>query len=211
VSYTVRPISEWPQGMPEHPTHSPFKANYSQSEDLLLRELAHLNAKNVVLEIDVRSQDLRLDGTLRANAKSQGRRVVLYADTVHGPLMMPCGTYTSWQDNIRAIALSLEALRKVDRYGCSVRGEQYRGWTAIPASTSMTTKVEAAWRLLIDIATGEPDYEMAREHRTRANLDLYYREAAKVAHPDVGGTEERMAAVNRARETILIDLGGRDG
>lgn len=204
MNYTTRPISTWPGTRTGPRTTSRFKATYGASEDLLLRELQHLRAKDVVLEIDISASDLRLDGTLRANARPQGPRVCLYASTKHGPLMMPCDTFTDWRWNVRAIALSLEALRQVDRYGCAARGEQYRGWTAIPASTSMTTKVEAAWRLLADILGGDTP-----SPRDRAALDRCYRDAAKVAHPDAGGTEERMAAVNRARETILLDLGER--
>jgi hypothetical protein len=35
-----------------------------------------------------------------------------------------------WQHNVRSIALGLEALRAVDRYGISRRGEQYAGYRA---------------------------------------------------------------------------------
>ena len=35
-----------------------------------------------------------------------------------------------WQHNLRSIALGLEALRAVDRYGISRRGEQYAGFRA---------------------------------------------------------------------------------
>ncbi len=35
-----------------------------------------------------------------------------------------------WQHNVRSIALGLEALRAVDRYGISRRGEQYAGFRA---------------------------------------------------------------------------------
>lgn len=41
-----------------------------------------------------------------------------------------------WQINLRAIALGLEALRKLDRYGITSRGEQYTGWRAIEATPS---------------------------------------------------------------------------
>jgi hypothetical protein len=206
VKYVTRPISSWPAGVTVARRNSPFKASYGVSEDLLMRELWHLGARDVVLEIDIQASDLRLDGTLRANARPQGPRVILYAATKHGPLMMPCATFAHWQDNIRAIALSLEALRKVDRYGCSQRGEQYRGWTAIPASTGVTTRVHAAWDILAREAAGEPGSAIKPEHRSRETLDRYFREAAMMAHPDAGGTDERMAAVNRARETILADL-----
>jgi hypothetical protein len=41
----------------------------------------------------------------------------------------------SWQHNVYAIAKSLEALRLVDRYGVTRRGEQYTGWKALPAGS----------------------------------------------------------------------------
>jgi len=39
-----------------------------------------------------------------------------------------------WRHNVRSIALGLEALRAVDRYGISRRGEQYAGFRAALAS-----------------------------------------------------------------------------
>jgi hypothetical protein len=42
-------------------------------------------------------------------------------------LDLPVIVYT-WQDNLRAVALGLEALRRVERYGIAQRGEQYAGW-----------------------------------------------------------------------------------
>lgn len=42
-----------------------------------------------------------------------------------GHLSYPCDTFTTLQDNLRVIALALEALRMVDRYGVTRRGEQY--------------------------------------------------------------------------------------
>jgi hypothetical protein len=213
MNYTTRPISTWLGTRTGPRTHARFKVSYGVSEDLLLRELQHLRAKDVVLEIDIQASDLRLDGTLRANAKPQGPRVCLYASTKHGPLMMPCDTFTDWRHNVRAIALSLEALRQVDRYGCAARGEQYRGWTAIPASTSMTTRVEAAWQLLYDTVGrargGRQTIQAEGDDRDRAEMESLFREAALFVHPDAGGSHDLMSAVNRARETILLDLGER--
>jgi hypothetical protein len=45
-----------------------------------------------------------------------------------------------WQANVRAIALALEALRAVDRYGVTKRGEQYQGWTALPAARAQSSR-----------------------------------------------------------------------
>ncbi len=173
-------------------------------------ELTHLGASSFVLELDVPQWAIRQDGEVRADlrANQRGVRVILAAETKKGPLLIPCGTFTEERANIYAIALTLEKLRAVDRYGVTLAGEQYRGFTAIPATTSVTTKVNAAWDLLVRTAAGESGAAVSAEHRTRATLDQYFLEAAKIAHPDVGGSDELMSAVNRARETILADLVG---
>lgn len=200
--YSVRPINGWPGSPTRNRRRSTFKASYSDSEDLLGRELAQIRGKSVVLEIDIRPQDLRLDGTLRVSARPQGPRVILYAETKHGPLMMPCDTFTDWRDNVRAIALSLEALRKVDRYGCAMRGEQYRGWTAIPASTGGgLPTIDAAWALL------QKESGVDAETKEGTTARRLYILASKRAHPDVGGSDDRFSAIGKARDLILGSLG----
>ena len=102
--------------------------------NLLKHELERLQASNVVIEMDLTEVDIRRDGLPRNNARPTTPRVCLSMDSPYGPLRYPCDTFLSWQDNVRGIALALEALRKVDRYGVTKRGEQYTGWKALPAS-----------------------------------------------------------------------------
>ncbi len=87
-----------------------------------------------MLQIDIREQALRLDGGLRANARPvdfPGVRISF--ESKHGPLTYATDTHEFWQHNVRGIALGLQALRAVDRYGVTKRGEQYTGWKALPA------------------------------------------------------------------------------
>lgn len=203
---TTRPIQDWPGK--ETPVYrrqrSRFKTGWSSIIYLLERELRHLGAKSAILEIDCRPWDLRQDGMLRANARPQGPRVIISAETKHGPMRIPCDTYTDHESNLYAIALSLEKLRAVDRYGVTMHGEQYRGWTALPASTGNgLASIESAWRLLVLIATGETDYVLKPEHRTRETAERYFREAAKIAHPDAGGSDDQFVAIRKARDLII--------
>ena len=106
---------------------------------LLRKEVAELRKPGtpVVLQIAMREQDFRIDGLPRANAKPAHPGVILSIESRHGALSYPCDRFDQWQDNVRAIALGLEALRKVDRYGITKRGEQYRGWIAIESATDL--------------------------------------------------------------------------
>lgn len=58
-------------------------------------------------------------------AAQERKRLVYATDT--------CGF---WQHNVRSIGLGLEALRAVDRYGISKRGQQYAGFRAALTSGS---------------------------------------------------------------------------
>jgi hypothetical protein len=154
---------------------SPFRASWTDTVGLLLRE--HLKPRETLIEIDVREQDIRLDGMPRANAVQQSPGVVLtLIGTPHGDLRYPCSTYRTWQANVRAIALALEALRKVDRYGVTKRGEQYAGWKALPAGDDEAQRGR----------------DLIREHGGVS-------EAIKATHPDHGGDADEFRAVLAAR------------
>jgi hypothetical protein len=120
----------------------PFRAPWARTVDLLAHELRALRPNTrpgappfrAILELALQPGDFRLDGVPRANARAAHPGVVLVvAGSRYGDLRYPCSTFADWQDNVRAIALALEALRKVDRYGVTKRGEQYAGWLALPA------------------------------------------------------------------------------
>lgn len=161
---------------------APFKASWEKTTQELRRELRLHGAKATVLEVDMREQDFRVDGQPRADrsARSPGVRLSFTASELpHSPaLMYEAGEYAHWTDNVRALALSLEALRGVDRWGCAGRGEQYAGWKALPAGR------------------GDPDPARGRrliaEHGSVAA-------ALKATHPDHGGDADDFADVQAAR------------
>jgi hypothetical protein len=138
--FTVRPISDRTQFGGVH-EYSPFKATWASTLNLLRSELDQLKADKVIIEVDVTDAAIRLDGMLYANAKVASPAVRLAFESKHGWLAYATDRYVGrwagsppdWQHNIRAVALGLEALRKVDRYGITKRGEQYAGWKALPA------------------------------------------------------------------------------
>lgn len=116
---------------------SPFRAPWSATVSLLAREIRHLEPRQAILELDMAESDFRNDGLPRANARAASPGVVLtLVGTPHGDLRYPCNTFGHWDENVRGIALALEALRKVDRYGVTKRGEQYAGWKALPAGNA---------------------------------------------------------------------------
>lgn len=193
----VKPIVDWP-GEPTRPgarTWAPFRAGWRQTLELLDRELRLIAATSRVLQVDIPERDFRIDGFPRANARQNGPGVILtFTASVAGDLSYPCDTYTDWQDNLRAVALALEALRKVDRYGVTKRGEQYAGFKALPpggiALSASMTPGEARNVLLVS-ALDEPDEVRAA-----------FRRAQRQTHPDHGGDASDFDRVMRAGRAL---------
>jgi hypothetical protein len=160
----VRPIDEWPGQETLSRRSSPFSARLGDSIDLLARELRALPRSD-------------------ANPAHPGL-ILTFESREQGPLKFPCDTFRYWQDNLRAIALGMEALRRVDRYGITKRGEQYTGWRQIAQRTG-----------------GFASVAQAEEYLERAwGGDV--RRALLETHPDRGGDADEFQKVMSAKELI---------
>jgi hypothetical protein len=206
----LAPIREWPGELTRVRKSSPFRAGLADTRDVLDREIWQLTTtrtqrESAELLIAVPAGALwRLDGRPRAHAVAEHPGVIFSLESKHGHLSYPCDTFTRWEDNLRAIALALEALRKVDRYGVTKRGEQYRGFLAIEATAAPAgwATADIALGFLIDVA-----YRV--ESFTRADSPAKIVRAAKrVSHPDAGGDaaefQRVMLAEAKLREAGLI-------
>lgn len=204
MPYAVRPLGSW-IGPRSEPRPSPFRAGWSSTHDLIDREIWALGGRTWILQIDATDSQIRRDGGLRADARPASAAVRVVFDSRHGTLTYACDRYTKWQDNVRAIALSLEALRAVDRYGVAKTGEQYRGWTEIAARPAVMSREQAAeflahWAGLGTSLDLFEDYPNA--------VQAAYRAAAKRCHPDVSGDDgDTMARLNTARDLLLNGAG----
>lgn len=192
ATYMTRPLSDHTWLRPDHNTRefTPFDSTWSKTLTLLEREVVALAGKDLVLGVDIAEQDLRLDGTLRAKARAASPAVEVAFTSKHGAMLYRCDRYRSryynqgpdWQQNVRAIAKTLECLRAVDRYGAADSGEQYRGYRQIAATASSpsisTVPVDARARLR-DIAGV-----------LAATDTSLIRAARRAAHPDTGGSAE---------------------
>lgn len=112
---------------------NPFKAGWLTTLNLLERELEFLGATYCVIELALDSTELRMDGWPKASAQPRHAGVIISFDSEHGDLRYGTDRYLfDWKTNVRAIALGLEKLRAVERYGIANRGEQYKGWSELP-------------------------------------------------------------------------------
>lgn len=204
MSYVVRPLGPWIGPITEPRIKSPFKAGWTDTLILLERELVALGAPQSrpwVMQIDVSERWIRRDGELYERAQPDTPAVRVAFESRHGPLVYATDRFTYWQDNIRAVALSLEALRKVDRYGVAGRGEQYRGWQAISNRPAEMTPEQAA-EFLAHWAQDTARFTADRILSDRAVRDQALKRAARLTHPDLTGDPDTFARLTEARAIL---------
>jgi hypothetical protein len=198
-----RPLLAWPGEPTRCRKASQFSSPYPATLELLERELGMLGARDAVLQLALTEADIRTDGLPRANARPAHPGVVVSFESRHGPLQYATDVFDDWRDNLRAIALSLEALRRVDRYGISKRGEQYTGWRALPAGGNghQRDRSESA-RFILRCAGLADDEVNVAGVLDGTSLHAVYRLAARRAHPDAGGSNAAFSELEQARRAV---------
>lgn len=134
---TWRRLPRWPY--PEQKKRADaFRTEWGGSLDLLELEVSRAKGTELTIGVVALETSVRLDGALR-DANGGGFKVshpgveVTFTHPERGRLSFHTAAYGSVHGNLHAIALTLEALRAVDRYGASETGEQYEGWAQIGA------------------------------------------------------------------------------
>lgn len=201
----VAPIREWPGSLTVTRRESAFSAPMRDTLRLLDREICNLvdtraQQNSGELLVAIPAEQFRIDGRPYANAKAAHPGVIFSLDSRYGPISYPCDTFTKWQDNLRAIALALEALRKVDRYGVTKRGEQYRGFLALEATAApagFATSDEALAFLGKFVGLGLSEMSVHAGVVRRA-----LRRAQSETHPDTGGDAATFQRVSLAEAKL---------
>ena len=179
----LRPSQSWPGPFPTEHVRSPFSAPLSTTLSELDRELWYLGtgSRNApsVLAMALSEGDFRkVDGLPRANARPDHPGVVLYIESMVGPLSYPCAKFDSWTDNLRAITSA---------------NEQYAGWKALPAAGAVA-------------ATGAEDAEAQLRRVSgladETDLNRVYRVARANTHTDRGGDRAGWDAVEAAGDVL---------
>lgn len=203
---------QWPTGWKRTPGSDRKRARFSRDEvrqgtnggtytrrrDLtvadsvarLASELRMLGASDEVLSTNVQ---VRLDGLPRSG---QGEPVdpgaAVYFTLKGKPRCLACDRWNRVADNLAAIAAHVEAIRAVDRYGVGTMEQAFAGYAQLPPAAT-------DWRSVFGIA---PDVAVEIQY-----VEDRYRELAKKAHPDAGGSHDLMARLTQAREAARAELG----
>jgi hypothetical protein len=205
MNIRFKPVQQWPGDPTRERKQATFKATWNKTLDQLASELEHLRADDVLVQGYFRDDQISIAGWPKGGAAPTAPGIILtFVTRKHETFNFPCDNFTDWQDNLRAITLALESLRRIDRYGVTRHNEQYAGWKRLEAAGATSSKFDrrSAAQFLEQI-TSVPADSILRSATTRD-------EAVKIArtrmHPDKGGSQDGFVMVEDARKVLEAAL-----
>lgn len=187
MSSQAYPLS-WPKGWPRT---EQFKREQSRFDQTLSAALANLRR-----EIDLmngKGLTLSSNCTL-GHDRPADPGVVAYFNLNNSPMAIPCDRWKKVEDNVHAIALTVGAMRGMERWGAKhMIAAMFSGFKALPAKTSGLDP----WQTLgISETAGEVEITAA------------FRSKSKILHPDipVTGNAEKWAELREAHDMAMQNV-----
>jgi len=144
-----------------------------------------MGGKNIVLSTN---QKLRLDGLPYASGpRIDDPAAAVYFDYDGKSVAFACDRWDLLQDNLQAIAKTIEALRGIARWGTGdMVKAAFRGFTALPAP--ITALPPKKWFEVLKV----------NPMADSVTIKTAFRKLAAENHPDNGGDSKTMAEINTA-------------
>jgi hypothetical protein len=180
----------WPAWVPRTSSSkiawSQFSVTPGKAQRELFEELRRLGARGVIVSTNVA---VRRDGRPYAKPpRITDAGVAVYFSRNGVEQVIACDRYREVWENIRAIGLTIERLRSIERYGTSQMVDAaFWGFAAQPETTTAGGDW-TYWWLVLGV-----EYDTEREV-----IDRAYRHLAREHHPDRGGDPERFRQITEA-------------
>lgn len=189
--------TNWPLGRPRTATRKPALFRHEGRPLLFEQAVRRLQEQAELFGLKAgfyRARELTLSTNFELRADGRPRRdrgtpsdpgVAFFFELDGKPILLACDRWATIPDNIAAIAADIEAKRGQERWGVSTLHEAFAGHVALLAPEQ--------WWQVLGLTAAAPVELIQRR----------YRELARKAHPDTGGSEAAMARLNAARDEGL--------
>jgi hypothetical protein len=183
----------WPEGWKRTPQHrrirSAFRKTTGEIRKFLLHEILLLGGSKVLVSTNIPTRN---DGLFYASAREpEDPGVAVYFDYQKRPMCFACDQYETVRENLQAVAMTINALRGIERWGASDMLERaFRGFSALPA---------AGWRSILNVGP----------EATLEQAESAFRARVHEGHSDHGGDQD-MHVLIQARNEARKELAGRD-
>jgi hypothetical protein len=198
MTITAYPLcwpTDWPRTDGYNRRAGAFKnCTLARARNRLFDELTRIRAADVILSTNI---PLKLDGEPRGDWRQPADPGVAVYFTLRGKsLSMARDAYMRAEHNLNSLAMAVEFLRGLERHGGATMMERaFTGFAALnPPGHQHPWRTVMSWR---------PEWEVTVEH-----IETTFKNLAMERHPDRGGSDEKMAELNQARDEALKELQG---
>ncbi len=185
----------WARTAPPARREADFVAALAQAVHKVTREARRLGAGEVVISCNL---PLKLDGMPRVGFDADDVEDVgaaVYFEREETPYCIPADGWDRLEDNLQAIAMTLEAIRALRRFATDdVVQAALKGFQIAPPADDA-----ASWWNILGLG-----YDASLTEAERA-----YRRMVMYAHPDKGGSADAMQRLNNAIAQARIQLKDR--
>lgn len=188
----------WPEGRARTAAYkrqaSRFTTGFGMAAKTVMDEIRRLGGRLPIVSTNV---PLRRDGLPLASAKRvDDPGVAVYFTYKTKQVCFACDRWNKVEDNIWAVAKTIEAMRGIARWGTGdMLDAAFTGFAALPAPGSHHVR---PWFEVLGY--------VSPAGLTQAEVEARYRTLAREKHPDVGGSGEQMAELNAARAEAKLRL-----
>lgn len=184
---------QWPGGWRRYDadkrTGGPFKVGNSRTA--LTIPVAARRVLNELVKLGVDEDDVIISSNFKTSGlgltvkRPADQGIAVYWKVNGKQRCMPMDRYTSVEQNLAAVAATLEAMRAIERHGgAEILDRVFTGFAALPPAPS--------WREQLGFT---PD-----EKVTPDQLKKQYHKLSMTKHPDKGGTASEFALLTQAYE-----------
>lgn len=182
---------QWPSGYPRTARTSNrfrfYPGSLTAEVASLKDELRRMNAKGIVISTNIPTKG---DGNPYASySKPSDMGVAVYFTIDNKAMALCCDKWNSVEANLKALSMSVDAMRGLDRWGVSdIMNRAFVGFKALP-----------------ERAASFPWWEVLGVSRvcTKKDIDVGYKKKAKIHHPNVGGDPVKWRELQEAYEQGL--------
>lgn len=179
----------WPQGYPvtEYRTESKFKCTFAEARDGIYYELDRLGSEAYFISCNInRNKSGQL---IAGRLVYDNPGVAVYFKYNGEQKVIACDKWKYIHENLRAIEKSLEAIRGLDRWGCTnIISQAVSGMKELPMNAGNSSR--SWWQVL-----------EALQNSSDELIENNYKRLRKQYHPDMpGGDNDKFVAVQKAYE-----------
>lgn len=178
---------KWPDGWPRVTAGmrraAPYKTSLDTAVKELVADLGRMGAKDVTISSNVR---VTLGSKVSESEVRDPGVAVYWTHKDGSPRVMACDHWQRLRDNVRAVGLTIAAIRQIERCGATgLMDRALDGFKALPEALD-------CWQLL-----------RVRHGASRDEVTSSFRQLAATHHPDRGGNPDAFAALTAAYHEAL--------